>query len=167
MVYIDRHRMNCGSSYNILSMFHLQRDGGKMRYQYKCCQLKATTACSLKQKTTSYSYDGDGDAVYLDRHTADCGTTGFINDLRVERNSAHNKVRYNYYCCNLSSTWSGKTSCYTSETTMTKDGDGKVYYLDRQTVQCNSGYALSYFKLKRNSGHTKWAYHYRCCKVKY
>ena len=167
MVYIDRHRMNCGGTGNILSMLRLQRDGKKMRYQYKCCSFKDTQVCSLQKKTTSFSSDGNGDAVHLDRHSADCGTTGFINDFKVERNSNHDKIRYSYYCCMLKSTWSGKSSCYTSHTSMTDDGNGKVYYLDRQTVSCNSGYALSYFKLYRNSAHTKWAYHYRCCKVNY
>ena len=159
--------MNCGSTGYILSMFHLQRSGKNMRYQYKCCNFKDTAVCANRKKTTSFSKDGDGDAVYLDRHSADCGTTGYINDFKVERNSDHNKVRYSYYCCMLKSTWSGKSHCYTTQTGMTDDGDGKVYYLDRQTVSCNSGYALSYFKLYRNSNHNKWAYHYRCCKVNY
>ena len=167
MVYIDRHSMNCGGAGYILSMFHLQRSGKKMRYQYKCCNFKDTAVCYNQKKTTAYNNDGDGDAVFLDRHSADCGNAGYINDFKVERNSGHDKVRYSYYCCILKSPWSGKSHCYTKKTSMTDDGDGKVYYLDRQTVSCNSGYALSYFKLYRNSAHTKWAYDYRCCKVNY
>ena len=167
MVYIDRHRMNCGGSGNIMSMFHLQRSGGSMRYQYKCCKIRDAGYCSLSRKESSFSDDGSGNAVYLDRHSADCGSSGFINDFRVERNSGHNKVRYNYYCCNLKSPWNTKSSCYYGHTGFTDDGGGKVYYLDRQTVQCNSGYALSYFRLQRNGSHNKWRYHYRCCKVNY
>lgn len=165
MLYLDRHRVNCGTTGHILSMFHLQRDGGNMRYQYKCCQLRATSYCTLQSKTTTFNSDGSGNALYLDRHTADCGTTGFINDWRVERNSELNKIRYNYYCCSLVSPWNSKASCYTKETAMTDDGDGKVYFLDRQTVSCNSGYALSYIKLNRSG--SKWGYYYRCCKVNY
>lgn len=167
MVYIDRHRMNCGGSGYVLSMFHLDRSGGSMRYQYKCCKFRDTSYCSNVNKQTSFSSDGGGDAVYLDRHSANCGTQSLINDIRVERNSGHNKVRYNFYCCNLKSPWNSKSSCYSRSTGWTDDGDGKVYFLDRQTVQCNSGYALSYYRLQRNGSHNKWRYDYRCCKVSY
>eukprot|EP00795_Rhopilema_esculentum_P001080 gene1080-biopygen9833 len=115
----------------------------------------AVTLMSVQGKQTSFSDDGGGNLVYLDRHGADCGNSGFINDIRVERNSAHNKVRYNYYCCNLPSTWASRSTCYTSYTGFTDDGGGRVYYLDRQTVSCNSGYALSYIRLQRNSSHNK------------
>eukprot|EP00795_Rhopilema_esculentum_P001077 gene1077-biopygen9831 len=127
----------------------------------------AQGSCSLQSKTTSFSDDGGGNLVYLDRHGADCGNSGFINDIRVERNSAHNKVRYNYYCCNLPSPWASRSTCYTSYTDFTDDGGGRVYYLDRQTVSCNSGYALSYIRLQRNSSDNKVRYQYRCCKVNY
>ena len=168
MVYLDRHKMNCGGTGHILSYFKLQRDGSKMRYKFKCCQLKDKSTCSLKLKTTSFSSDGNGKFVYLDRHTADCGTTGFINDFKVERNSGHDKVRYRYYCCNLKDQrWKNAASCYSKYTSYTDDGNDKVYYLDRQTVSCNSGYALSYFKLQRNGSHNKVRYYYKCCKVSY
>jgi len=165
MVYLDRHRMNCGGTGYVSSMFRLQRRGRKMRYKFRCCNFKDKAVCRLVRKVTSFSKDGGGDAVFLDRHSANCGRNGFINDIRVQRNSRHNKIRYNYYCCQLKGKWRGRSSCYTKNTRMTYDGNGKVYYLDRQTVRCISGYGLSYFKLYRNSRHDRWAYNYRCCKV--
>ena len=167
MLYLDRHRMHCGGPGQILSMFHLQTAGMYMRYQYKCCNLKDQRICRLQRRSTPFNYDGYGNAIYLDRHTVDCGNTGFINDIRMERMPHQRKIRYSYYCCMLKSAWSGKSSCYMSHTSMTDDGNGRVYYLDRQTVSCKSGYALSYFRLFRNWTGTKWAYHYRCCKVNY
>lgn len=167
MEYLDRHRMNCGGSGAILSMFHLERSGDNMRYKYTCCKIQGSV-CSLTHEYTVFSDDGSGDAVHLDRHAAECSSTGFINDMKVERNSGHNQIRYNYYCCKLSlAKWKAKASCYTSYTGYSADGDGKVFYLDRQTVSCSSGYALSYFRLVRNSGGSHWRYHYRCCKVNY
>eukprot|EP00112_Aurelia_sp_Birch-Aquarium-sp1_P018684 Seg4492.1 transcript_id=Seg4492.1/GoldUCD/mRNA.D3Y31 product=Coadhesin protein_id=Seg4492.1/GoldUCD/D3Y31 len=166
MEYIDRHRMGCRGVGKILAMFQLKRSGGNMRYSYKCCHFPAAS-CTNQQKYTSFSYDGNGNAVYLDRHAADCSTTGFINDMRVQRNSGHNMVRYNYQCCNLSSQLRRYASCYISATGYTFDGNGRVYYLDRQKVECRAGYALSYYKLERNSSHDHWRYRYRCCKVNY
>ena len=165
MVFIDRHRMSCVGSGYILSMFHLERSGGNMRYKYQCCKLRDTSYCSLASKTTAYSKDGDGNAVYLDRHSINCGHSGYINDIQLQRNNGHDKVRYSYYCCNLKKPWSN--SCYDKYTGYTDDGSGKIYYLDRQTVQCQSGYALSYYVLQRNGGHDKWRYRYRCCKARY
>ena len=165
MVYLDRHRMNCGGTGYIASMLHLQRSGRKMRYKYKCCSFRDKAVCRLVYKTTLFRSDGGGDGMYLDRHSVNCGRSGFINDIRVQRNSGHNKIRYSYWCCQLKWSWKRKSRCYTKRTGMTYDGNGKVYYLDRQTVRCRSGYGLSYFRLKRNSRHDKWAYNYRCCKV--
>ena len=167
MVYLDRHRMNCGGNSYFLSMFHLEANGMYMRYQYECCNFKDTAACTNMQRMTMFNEDGDGNAVYLDRHSADCGNTGYINDFKVERNYDHSKIRYSYYCCMLNGTWSEKSDCYTTQTSMTYDGYGLVYYLDRQTVSCDSGYALSFFKLFRYSFYSQWAYYYRCCKVNY
>ncbi len=93
MVTIDRHRMNCRGRGNILSMFHLQRSGSKMRYQYECCKLRNLGYCTLVHKYTPFNRDGNGNSVYLDRHSANCGTKSFVNDFRIERNSGHNKVR--------------------------------------------------------------------------
>ncbi len=61
-------------------------------------------------------------------------------------------------------------NCYSAVTPFTLDGHvtkpGTVYFLDRQTVECNSGYGLSYIRLERNHpGLGKIRYAYKCCKV--
>ena len=41
-VYLDRHRLNCGSGGNVMSMFKLERSDSnpnQVRYKYRCCQL--------------------------------------------------------------------------------------------------------------------------------
>ena len=166
MTYLDRHPMSCGGANTVMTMFHLQRSSDNMRYQYKCCTFQANV-CNLQIKYTSFSDNGNGNTIYLDRHTADCSATGFINYLKVENDSGNENVRYKYYCANLVAKWQPKASCYSATTSYSDDGDGKVYFLDRQTVSCDSGYALSYVKLQRKSSTKQWRYLYRCCKVTY
>ena len=165
MVYLDRHFMQCSQPGGVLSMFHLQHNSGLIRYQYQCCKFARANTCNPQRRTSIYSDDGGGRAIYLDRHAADCGATGFITDFRVESNPSQGHIRYNYNCCILTSKWSTHALCYDAHTNFSFDGNGRVYYLDRQTVRCNTGYALSYFRLQRNSALGQYRYHYRCCKV--
>lgn len=165
MRYLDRHMMQCNEPGGVMAMFHLERNVELIRYQYKCCKIDRANTCYPQRRTSVYSDDGSGQAIYLDRHAADCGTTGFISDFRVERNPNQGHIRYNYNCCMLTSKWSALTSCYDAYTSFSYDGNGRVYYLDRQIVQCNSGFALSYFRMQRNYALGQYRYHYRCCKV--
>ena len=163
MVYLDRHVLQCNQRGGVLSMFHLQRHGDRVRYQYQCCKIALRNTCRPEHRVSVFSDDGGGQAIYLDRHEVNCGSTGFITDFRLERDPSQGHIRYNYNCCMLTSKWSSFANCYDGHTQFTFDGNGRIYYLDRQTVQCNSGYALSYFLLQRNNG--QYRYHYRCCKV--
>ncbi|XP_065064802.1 uncharacterized protein LOC135691014 [Rhopilema esculentum] len=168
MVYLDRHRVQCAGSGSILSMFYLEKNGEKIRFRYQCCKIEGQGVCSSSQKTSLFSEDGTGNTRYLDRHAMDCSTKGFISEFRLERNAAGNKVRYNYQCCQLSANWTGLAQCYTRHTGFTFDGNGRVYYLDRQMVSCDAGYALSYIQLQRNNiGGDQYRYIYRCCKVNF
>ena len=160
-VYLDRHRLNCGGADKAMKMFKLQR-GGKdtIRYKYTCCQLSAGT-CSTRKKTNDYTNDGGGNVVYLDRQRVSCTSTGLINDFWLSRNSDHKRYRYEYYCCDTSIS----LRCYDSSTSYTTAGDRKTYYLDRQTVSCNSGYFLQSFRLKRKPGQNRMKYDIRCCRL--
>ena len=163
MVYFDRHRLSCGGSGRVLQMFRLQRRRGQIRFFYKCCQL-LKTVCSNSRRSNGYSSDGGGDTVYLDRQTVSCGSHGYLNGYWLER--GHGSVRYSYYCCNLYySSHRARTRCYTRTTGWTYDGNGKSYYLDRQTVQCGQRQFLTYFKLERNGRHDHWRYRYQCCRI--
>lgn len=91
-VYLDRHRINCGGNDNILKMFHLERSGGNVRFKYICCKF-TKAVCTVAKRTNGFTYDGDGDTVYLDRQTLSCGDHGYLNDYWLERNSNHDQVR--------------------------------------------------------------------------
>ena len=91
-VYLDRHRINCGGSNNVLKMFRLERSGGNVRFKYTCCKLNKAVCINSKTKN-GFSYDGDGDTVYLDRQTISCGYYGYLNDYWLERNKNHDQVK--------------------------------------------------------------------------
>ena len=164
MVYFDRHRLDCGGSGSVLKMFRLRRRGGRIGFEYRCCRLRKTV-CYNSRRTNGFSSDGGGNAVYLDRQTVSCGTYGYLNGYWLERNGGHNSIRYSYYCCNLRySRHRARTTCYNEITNWTYNGNGKSYYLDRQTVQCSRPrYFLTSFRLQRSG--SNWRYHSRCCKI--
>ena len=165
VAYIDRHKLKCGKSNNVISMFRLQRSGNNMRYQFKCCKL-GNSVCTSKPRVTESSDNGSGKFVHLDKLEVDCGLSGYISGFNVERNKAQDKFRYKYYCCNYQQAdLNRQPTCYISQTYLTDDGKGKVYFLDRQAVSCRKDHALSSFVLERNSDHTKIRYRFRCCKL--
>ena len=162
LVYFDRHRVYCGGSGNVLTAFYLRRNGGSIRYNYKCCRLKRTI-CYNQPRYTGWNSDGGGNTIYLDRHSVNCGDYGYINHFQLKRGGRN--VQYYYTCCHLYSSYRS-TWCYNRYTRFTDTGRGKNYYLDRQTVQCNSRYFLTRFEMQ-TSGPYRWRYFYRCCRQAY
>lgn len=166
MVYLDRHWVSCNQQ--PMSMFHMQRSGSNVRYQSSCCSVSGPTTVSsgaVYTKYSGFSSDGDGKFVYLDRHSVNCGHNGFITFFKLQRDSGHSYVRYHYTCLSLNGVWKDRSVCYDSATAWSADGGGDAYYLDRQTVRCSNGYALSYFRLQRDNSHSYVQYRFRCCKV--
>ena len=168
MVYLDRHTVHCGGNGKVLKMFHLERRGGDVRYKYKCCTLNKQI-CTNEKKYTEFTPDGGhGNAVFLDRQTVSCGNHGYLNEFVIRRNGDHNHIRYEYQCCNLNGrNHRSRTTCKTKETGFTQhDKEGRIFYLDRQTVECEHKYFLTSFHLERNhGGGDRWRYKYTCCKV--
>ena len=160
-VYLDRHWVVCGGGY-AMRYFRLQRSGNSIRYQFLCCTLQPYTVTAYPTKYTPFNADGNGDFVYLDRHQPYCWNYGnsFIRYFRLGRNGGHNQWRYQYGCSNVNKA----ISCYDRHTGFTYDGNGRVEYLDRNFVYCNSGYFIQSFRLQRNSGHNHIRYWARCCK---
>ena len=190
LVYLDRHRLNCGHDRVALRSFKMEtrhftttyrkwwrrktRNHYHIRYRYQCCSLPTNPGSSVvphycgftKEVTNTFTYDGKGNAVYLDRQRVECTQRGLLNDFWLERNPPHNnRVRYHYYCCSIRSIYWNRLSCQTKVNVFTYDGEGKLFYLDRQDVRCDSGYYISYFRLERNGAGDSWRYIYRCCKI--
>lgn len=159
-VYLDRHTVSCGGRGNVLNSFKLERKGrhgNQIRYRYKCCR-HAGSECNTRRAHNRYTFDGDGNIIYLDRQTVNCAN-GLINEFRLSRNEAHTMFRYEYNCCELK----GRLSCHNRSTGYTIEGDRNSFFLDRQNVACNGGQYLQSFRLKRSNGRMR--YDIRCCRV--
>jgi len=159
-VYLDRHSLHCPSGY-VMNYIKLQRNSGhtQIRYKYRCCRSQLTCSDSRRTNGQSYNGGGEGNTVYLDRQTNNCYNKGF-SYLKLDRSGTN--WNYKYDCCSVPS---GSVSCYDTNTGYNDDGDGKVVYLDRHTMSCNTNYYITYFKLVRNSSHNQYKYDYRCCKL--
>ena len=84
-------------------------------------------------KYTSWDNAGGGNTVYLDRHRLNCGGAGNAMKMFKLERSGRNRIRYKYTCCQLSA---GTCSTRKETNDYTRDGGGKVVYLDRQRVSC-------------------------------
>lgn len=131
----------------------------KYRYQYTCCT--SPLPCNHQTRSTPFSHDGGGNAVYLDRHNVECFNKNFIRSFRLNRNRRGKKIRYRYGCCNVPNI---HKATYIDSTPWNSDGGGKTIFLDRHHVKCNRGYGLSKFRLKRSKDHTN-RYEFSCTSV--
>ena len=170
LVYLDRHRPNCGNG-AALKMFHLQRIGGRIRYQFICCRLLKSYICYNRAKYNRFTYASHHSRTYELRHqSVSCGGNSYISSFALQRNNRHNHIRYAYNCCHLRY-WSHRRrmTCYARHTHWTADGHGKNFFLDRQTVRCAHRYFLNTFQLQWRKGawwgQGSWRYYYRCCKI--
>lgn len=82
---------------------------------------------------TWYTIDGNGNTIFLDRQSPDCGLTA-MRSFHLVRNDAGSHVRYDISCCNLPLNF--KCNTETRNTPFDNDGNGKVAFLDRQFVSC-------------------------------
>ena len=168
LVYLDRLNLKCGHWGKVLKMFHLERNGGRIRYKYKCCNLNKRICINVR-KYNRFTLDGGGNSVYLDRQAVSCGNHAFLNGFWLRRNHALNRIRYEYLCCNLrEERHRRRTHCEEKRTGYTyHDDKGSSVYLDRQKVECQGRSFLSSFALERDHSSGKhWRYRYTCCEVR-
>ena len=184
-------RLNCGDDRVALKRFAMEtrhwtttsrkwfrtrtKNHYEIRYRYECCPLPLPPGNSAipyycgfgKEIANTFTPDGSGNAVFLERQPVQCTSRGILNDFWMEKNPPrNNSIRYNYYCCNVRPNY--RMQCYAGSTPrFTDDGDGKVYHLKEQDVRCLSRYFISYFRLIRNAAGNQWRYNYRCCRVYY
>ncbi|MCJ8271175.1 MAG: Vps62-related protein, partial [Psychrosphaera sp.] len=154
--YLDRHLLECRQSGQGLRGFGLQRNsqGTMYRYQYSCNSLPGNE--SNRPVQTTYNDDGNGNTIYLDRHTIDCGGYA-IGDFQMIRPNG-SQVAYKYTC------GSKKLGEHFMDkyTRFSDDGDGNALYLDRHNVDCGSNGFVSKFKLERDASGEKIRYAYQC-----
>lgn len=155
--FLDRHSLACEEG-KAINYFHLERNGGKYRYKYRCCDTQSQ--CKNKLEKTPFTSDGNGNTIFLDRQNIDCNKQ-FLSSFRMQRNGGGNRLRYSFTCCEMPA--KERTTCDNFNTPMNDDGGGNAIFLDRHEVTCGDNSALSHFKLVR--GGNKYQYQYTCCRT--
>jgi hypothetical protein len=154
-IFLDRHTLDCGD--DGLNEFKFVRPSTEqIEYSYKC--LEGINSPADIVKDSGANDWGEGNAIFLDRHTVDCGTKP-ITKFRLGRPTP-SEIRYDYTCNSKDVTG----ACRDVNTEWNDEGDGKSIYLDRHDVKCDAGEVITKFKLGRD-GQGKYRYDYKCCKM--
>jgi hypothetical protein len=158
-VYLDRHDVKCNDD-EAISQVRLIRSGSRYRYDYTCCKLP-NGGGDCKDANTGFNSEGNGNAVFLDRHDIKCGTGSALTRFQLARSGGGN-YRYNYRCCGGSD---ATKTCRETNTPYNDDGKGNAVYLDRHDLKCGEGEYLSQLRLVRNPANQRqYRYNYTCCK---
>lgn len=108
----------------------------------------------IKNAQTPPNHWGNGNAIYLDRHSVDCGMNG-INQFHLRRPRG-NQINYKYKCL----TGINAVANIHRNTGTNDWGGGNTIFLDRHDVQCNK-HPIARFRLVRPKGN-KLRYNYTC-----
>ena len=102
-VYVESQHVSCGAR-GLLNAFGLSRNGyGKYRYHYYCCDYNSQSSLHCYDDSTLFTGDGGGNVIYLGKQTVKCSRNYFLQSFRLNRNVAHNRVRYLIRCCKVTS----------------------------------------------------------------
>lgn len=119
-----------------------------------------THVCACSAHATSYSDNGNGDMIYLDRHEPSCGGSKFMHKWHLDRGRRRYQ-RLSYTCCDSPKGRGGCRTAYTGENV--EDG---LIYLDRQNVECGANEAMTSYRLERTGRRRRREsvrYKYQCC----
>ena len=99
---------------------------------------------------TPLNDEGGGNAVFLDRHDVNCGSSGAISRLHLRRAPNGGRYQYEYACTPVP----GLKNCVNKSTAANDDGRGNMIYLDRHDVSCDANQVLTRVHLTRPSENT-------------
>lgn len=160
IVYLDSHRVNYRRN-KMMQSLQLMRylTLRKYHYRYTCCT--TPNACYQKTFHNNFTYDGRGNAIYLNRQNVQCQNDDYITYFRLNRNSAGNKVRYTYKCCHF---YGKSKTNYNTATPWNSDEEDNARYLDRHNMSCIHGYGLTKCRLVQLPP-SHYRYEFKCTKV--
>ena len=162
MIHLDRHNVTCGE--DGLVGFSLKKTGtNKMLYEYTCRD-DINTPLEAQKNTGSNDW-GNNNAIYLDRHTMDCGKKA-IGEFKLTR-PANNKIMYNYKCSGKATTGTCREDLMVTST-KTGHGKSKTTSLDDVHPKCNDDEVLTKARFLRHNANTPTetgSYKYTCCKM--
>ena len=154
-IFLDRHTVDCDD--DGLNQFKLGRpQDHQINYSYKC--LEGINSPANINKDTGANDGGEGNIIFLDRHTVDCGDKPIARFVLAI--PAEGEIRYDYTC--NSKTVSG--ACRDANTGWNEVGEGNSVFLDRHDVKCNADEVITQFKLNLDD-QGKFRYDYKCCKM--
>ena len=93
VIFLDRHGVDCWG--RAVQKFHLQRpNSSEITYRYRCGN---QSLVNISDHYTTADSDGNGDALFLDRHDVSCPTGKMLTYFRLQRPSS-STIRYHYKC---------------------------------------------------------------------
>lgn len=98
VIYLDRHKVDCGLT-PIVNFKLSNPDDVNMEYAFKCSNLPHDGAC--RDLVTSFDETGDGNMVYLDKHNVQCGEGEVMTSFKLGPNESGKRMNYNYTCCRM------------------------------------------------------------------
>jgi len=118
-------------------------------------------------KSTKTNDWGNGDPIYLDRHTVDCKNKpiiGFQLDTFSASNSDSKFINYDYVCSSMGDLGTSfeRSTASSSRGKKGEDDNGDTNYLDRHNLDCGPAAYISKFKLDHNSSRKEIKYDYTC-----
>lgn len=148
--------MVCKDGYGIKKIKHVYNSTtGKYRYDYSCCLAAVTgitVTCDSMQTTNEDMISNS--SLNLDRLWVDAGEHRFLKSIKLN-DIGDGQFNYTYESCTIND------SVITQfDTGCNDEGSGSVYYLDRHEVTCDTGKALNYVRLRRDSYQIH--YEYKC-----
>ena len=101
-VFLDRHDIKCDNN-EVLTEIRLKRnEQNQYQYQYKCAP--SSTKLTCRTDSTQWNSEGNGNAVYLDRHDIKCNNDEALSQVHLVRKgdaqgNPDGNYRYDYTCC--------------------------------------------------------------------
>jgi len=136
-----------------------------IEYKATCCDLPTVSDHPIVSGGGSYvSSCGSAKLDYLDRHDIRCSEGSVLSSFAMH-GPCKDGIHYTWQCLDLP-----LVQCESRTTPGSSFGSGKIDYLDRQHVACNSGELLTEFHLNAVSDESLAPaainYNYKCCMPK-
>lgn len=144
---------------NVLTHFQLRRELADEKLFYAFTTTKGLPDAPVNARFTPWAPDGDGNTVFLDRHTIACGPSEALTGFKLAYDIASSQIRFEYGCRDVN-----LKNLKDYETNFEDDGEGKSIFLDRHAVKCPENTVLNAFRLVPNQSN-QYKYMYRCGEI--
>lgn len=134
-------------------------------YRYKCdkndeqrmCQTRTTDFAEVADYSDGeFSDSTNGDVKLLSNHLVMCREGETLKDLKLEKSSDNDRIRYKYTCCE-----NPTNNCLKMYTKWVNDKKGDPHNLRKADVMCPQGSLLNSVNLETNGDQFRYAFN--CC----